>query len=122
MIRRILFPALLVAGIVGCGRKGEPRPDPVKVSATVQFADGKPVKDVNLTLFPQGGGLPGSFKIVDGKVELESIPGPYLYTLTAIDGKEASLKAIPEKYFSNDEAQQLTVAEGQSISIKLDPR
>ena len=103
----VLWMLVLAAGSIGCS--GNPRllPDPVSVQGRVTQVDGKPVKNVVLTLQPTERGHGAGFSVkADGSFTGEIVPGNYAFFFTQQTGKtaadnrvfEAALKAIPAKY------------------------
>ena len=124
---RFVIPLALLT-LAGCGGEPPRRSEPVPVSGKVTHADGKPVKDVTLTLQPTGDGLPAALSVSgDGSLKGQVIPGDYVYSFTALEGKggqknTAGLKAVPEKYRAPHLDHKVQVGGGGNVEIKLDAK
>lgn len=118
MTRLMFLCAATAAVLAGCGSPGQV-PDAVAVQGQVTFADGKPVKDVMLTLQPMETGHPAGMKLgADGTFSGNAVPGKYAYFFTAQEGKAAALKTIPEKYRSAHMEHTVQISAG-AVQIKL---
>lgn len=119
-MKRLLVFALLFVGL-GCGMNPGRVADPVSVSGKVTFADGKPVRDVILTLQPMDAGNMAGLKIgTDGAFRGDVVPGKYAYYLTAQDGRRGALAAIPEPFRSAHLDRTVEVKAGASdLQIRL---
>jgi hypothetical protein len=126
MPRTTLLAALAVA-LAGCGGDPPRMADRVKVHGTVTLADGKPIRDVMLTLQPTQTGHLAGFKVgADGRFSGEAIPGKYAFSLQPREGADrtkslAALKQVPEKYRAPQLDHQVTIPSGGgAVEIKLD--
>jgi hypothetical protein len=126
MKRLTLLAAAAALGLTGCG-KMTPAPvaDRVPVKGKVTLADGRPVRDVMLTLQPLDSGQLAGLKVrADGSFHGEAVPGKYTYFLTPQEGAErrkslAALKAVPERFKSAHLERTVEVRPGGDLQIKL---
>jgi hypothetical protein len=102
MLKPLLVPAVLftLAGLVGCSGSAA---KPVTVSGTVEL-DGKPMPEGTITLAGEGGTVPATIDIKDGKFEGKATPGKKRVEIRAFRlGKstkmgEEVIEAGPENY------------------------
>src|SRR5947209_15511095 len=102
MARWFVLVCVLVAlvPLAGCGGGG---PKPVAVSGTVDL-DGKPLDDGQVTLVGEGGAVPGTFPVKDGKFDGQAKPGKKKVEVRAFKAGKATkmgdmeIPATPENY------------------------
>lgn len=129
MMRVTLLATAVSMGLVGCGINPGRVADSVAVRGQVTFADGKPVRDVLLTLQPTDTGHMAGLKLgSDGNFRGELVPGTYAYFISAQEGKtaaerqrfKAALKAIPEAFRAAHLERTVEVgAGGGELNIQL---
>lgn len=128
MMRAIFVAAAgFTLALAGCS--GEPRklPEPVEISGTVTTADGKPVKDVQLTMRPKGEGHPaGSPLAADGSFKLTTVPGEFMYFFVLSEDPKmdkgrakAALAAVPAKYQEMNVEHTVSLSAGGGNKIQL---
>lgn len=125
MTRRTLM-TLALAAIVGCGVNPGQRSEPIKVSGKVAFANGRPVRDLKLSLQPTAGdGVAVSVPLgPDGSFSGDFIPGKYAFFFEPLDGKEAArsataLRQVPEKYRQAHMAHLVDLS-GPGVEVRLE--
>jgi hypothetical protein len=127
MTRTIIALAALVGPVVGVGCGVEKMPDPVEISGTVTYADGRPVKDVQLVLRPKGEGhMAGGPLGPDGTFTVKAVPGEFMFYFQPLEGSKDKAKvrsafaAIPQAYqdVSVDNTASLSSGEGNEIKLK----
>lgn len=125
MTRRIIGLAALVGLVVGC--ENQTMPDPVEISGTVTYADGKPVKDVQLVLRPKGEGhMAGGPLGPDGKFTVKAVPGEFMFYFQPLEGSKdkgkvkSAFAAVPPAYqdVSADHTASLSSGGGNEIRLK----
>jgi hypothetical protein len=128
-MKYVAFLAAAVAvGLAGCSMNPGSVSGPVPVRGKVSFADGKPVRDVILTLAPaEAGKHSAGLKVgADGTFSGDAAPGKYTFFFSAQDGKtaaerqkySAALKSIPEQYREPHADRRITVGSGD-LDIRL---
>jgi hypothetical protein len=120
--------AAAVGLTAGCGYEGQKMPDPVEISGTVAFADGKPVKDVQLVLRPKGEGHPTECPLgQNGTFTVKAVPGEFMFLFQPTqEGKvdrakaKSAFAAVPPAYqdVSVDHTVTLAAGSGNQITLK----
>lgn len=118
---RIAVLAGILFGVIGCGMNPGQVADSVPVTGQVTFGDGKPVKEVLLSLQPMDCGSMASLKVGgDGTFSGKVVPGKYAYFFGPQDGKTAALKAVPKEYRAAHMERTVVVSSsGGELQIKL---
>jgi hypothetical protein len=129
MMRTVVLAAVASIGVVGCGMNPGQVADRVPIKGQVTFADGKPVRDVMLTLQPLERGHMAGLKVgADGAFNGDAVPGKYAYYFAAQEGKTAAekqkfgtaLRAVPEQYRTLSMERTVAVnSGGGDLQIKL---
>jgi hypothetical protein len=128
MMRLTLLTTVSIS-LAGCGMNPPSVADRVPVKGRVTLADGKPVRDVMLSLQPLDGGFMAGMNVgADGTFRGEAVPGKYAYFLgvqevgTTADRQKSAvaLKGIPGQYRSPHLERTLEVQPGgSSLQLKL---
>jgi hypothetical protein len=127
MTRKACLIAMFLTGLAGCGG-AERIPDAVPIRGQVTFPDGRPVKDVMLTLQPLDSGHMAGLKVGgDGKFNGSAVPGKYAYFFGPQESKaeaeqhkfEAALKTVPEKYKTANMEHTVSVNPDGELCIQL---
>jgi hypothetical protein len=129
MTRSICLSIAVAIGLAGCGGGPGRVADPVPVKGQVTLANGRPLKDVMLTLQPLDAGHMAGFKVgSDGRFTGEAVPGKYAFFFAPQESKapaeqqklEAALQAVPEKYKAANMDHTVTVSSsGSDLLITL---
>lgn len=127
-MRTFIAFAVLSLGSFGCGTSASILPDPVEISGTVTFADGKPVKDVQLALRPKGEGHQAGCALKsDGTFTVKAIPGEFMFYFAPLEDPKADkakaragMNAVPAPYrdVSVDHTVSLRAGSGNKIELK----
>lgn len=127
-MRHIIAMAFLAVISIGCGSSVTLLPEPVEISGTVTFADGKPVKDVQLALRPKGDGHPSGCALkADGTFSVKAIPGDFMFYFAPLEDPKADkakaksgMNSIPVPYrdVSMDHSVSLKAGSGNKIELK----
>lgn len=108
----ISFLTLITALLSGCGGGvvDSTKADPIDISGTVNFADGKAVDGVQISFFVlTSGGSPATLPVKAGAFSGKMVPGDYAYTF--VEGKNpAALQTIPVAYQKNNSERKITVS------------
>lgn len=95
--------------------------DPIEVKGKVIGADGKPVKDVKLNLFPLEKGGQSFAKVgADGSFTAKVVPAKYMFTFEALDGKPAAFRAVPAKYQDTNSEHTIDYSTSTDATVTLD--
>ena len=127
MTRTIIGLAAVAGLTAGLGCGVEKMPDPVEISGTVKYADGKPVKDVQLVLRPKGEGhMAGGPLGPDGTFTVKAVPGEFMFYFQPLEGSKdktrvkSAFAVVPRSYqdVSVDHTVSLSTGGGNEIKLK----
>jgi hypothetical protein len=111
----------------GCSSDPGLMPATVEISGTVVTADGKPVKDVMLSLRPKGQGTQAGCALgADGKFTVKAVPGEFMFLFMPLEDPKADkarvkagLAGVPAKYQDVSVDHVVTLKAGDGNEIKL---
>lgn len=128
MVRRMAPLAVLAAFAAGCSSDPGLMPEAPKVTGKVTFADGTPVRHVQLVLQPRGAGLAQVSPQLgaDGEFSEKVHPGTYGFYFEVGNPKpsqrgaaEGAMKAIPAAYRNPAEENFVEVKAGEPLNVTL---
>jgi hypothetical protein len=126
-MRGVLLAVCFAGLAVGCSSDPGRMPDTTEISGTVVTADGKPVKDVMLSLRPKGAGTQAGCALsADGKFTVKAVPGEFMFLFMPLEDPKADkakvkagMAAVPAKYQDVSVDHVVTLKAGGGNEIKL---
>jgi hypothetical protein len=126
MLRTVPVLGLCLALLTGCGDGVSRMEDPVEISGKATYADGRPVRDVQLALRPKGEGHPAGCALgSDGSFTVKAVPGEFMFFFQPLEGSKdkAKVKAgfatIPTPYQDVNVDHTVKLKSGGGNEIKL---